>query len=163
MQQLLLKCIFFSSSRVNFNPSLRPFKFIQFRSNNASLSNNNVYLINNIASLLNNNSFLMAICNFSQLLGFHHHSPHHIHHIHSFLFFFILISVLYFILHYIFICIIALIVDWGWLLFDIWMLYIWMMFPQFLECYNSLVNCMLDFYIFLDYPLRCYFGLSIDL
>ena len=119
-----LKCALFLSSKANFNISLRPFKFSPFRSNNTSLTSSNANLINNNASLLNNISFLMVSNNFSLFLGFHYRPLHHIHHLHSVLFFFILISVLCFILHYIFICVVALIVDWGWLLFIIWMFYI---------------------------------------
>ncbi|KAK9177888.1 hypothetical protein WN943_027078 [Citrus x changshan-huyou] len=52
-------------------------------SNNAFLSSSSVYLINGIDSLLNNSSFLMASNDFSLLLGFHHHPPHHIHPLHS--------------------------------------------------------------------------------
>ena len=115
-----LKWILFVDNRANFSPSLRHFKFSLFPTDNVSLSSNIADLINNIAFLLNNNSFLMASSNVLQLLDFHHHPLDHIHHLLRTLFYFQSFVTL----HCISTCIVTLIVDWGCLLFCIWICYV---------------------------------------
>lgn len=72
MQQLLVKCALYLSSRANFSHNLRDFRFISILSSSVSLIDNSAYLIN---------KSLRASSDFLLLLGIHHHHLHHLSHL----------------------------------------------------------------------------------